>query len=215
MKRGKLVLAAVLAGVLSGCVVRGKNAPQVVSVPPAPAPAVKPPSAPPQPLSIPQTQTQLPESQAISPEALATIRKLEPPAAVVQGQVTPSSIRPAAPAVSAPKPETPQAQTTQPPPAPAPATTEPEQRQVVQELVPADESKRLQDLAGGRKQGVRKALEQLQSHQLTREQRGEVARIQSFLQLSDEAEKRGDMRQADALAERAQILMRELQNGIR
>jgi len=40
-----------------------------------------------------------------------------------------------------------------------------------------------------------------------------AATIRSFLALSEEAEKHNDMRQADALAERAQILAKELQSG--
>ena len=44
-------------------------------------------------------------------------------------------------------------------------------------------------------------------------QRNTVERIRAFVKDSDEAEKRGDMREADALAERAVILMRELQSG--
>jgi hypothetical protein len=37
-----------------------------------------------------------------------------------------------------------------------------------------------------------------------------VTRIQSFVTQSDDAEKRGDMRQADALAERGLVLAKEL-----
>jgi hypothetical protein len=37
--------------------------------------------------------------------------------------------------------------------------------------------------------------------------------IHSFVKLSDDSEKRNEMRQADALAERAQILARDLQHG--
>jgi hypothetical protein len=40
-----------------------------------------------------------------------------------------------------------------------------------------------------------------------------VATIRNFLTLSGEAENHNDMRQADALAERAQILAKELQSG--
>ena len=40
-----------------------------------------------------------------------------------------------------------------------------------------------------------------------------VASIRSFVALSEQAEKYNDMRQADALAERAQILAKELQSG--
>jgi hypothetical protein len=97
----------------------------------------------------------------------------------------------------------------QTPPAVAPA--EAEQRPTVQEIVAPAELKRLQESADSRKQEIRKVLEQARG--LSRDQREIVTRIQSFVQLSDEAEKRGDMRQADALAERGQLLVRELQSG--
>jgi hypothetical protein len=105
--------------------------------------------------------------------------------------------------------ETPSVQA-QTPPAPVP---EAEPRPAVQEIVSPVELKRLQDSADARKQEIRKVLEQAQPKGLSREQREIVTRIQSFVQLSDEAEKRGDMRQADALAERGQLLARELQSG--
>lgn len=210
MKRVELVLSAAIAFGLSGCVLRGKQPQKAAAVPAVPArPVPATPAPPPQPLSIPQTQTQLPEPQPISPAALATIQKPEPPPPAPQEQGPPAPQPPARSAVSAPRPEPPSVPT---PAAPATAETE---RGNVQELVPVAEAKRLQDAATARKQEVLKALEHLPTRRLTRQQREQVMRIKSFLQLSDEAEKRGDMRQADALAERAQILMRELQSGLR
>jgi hypothetical protein len=85
----------------------------------------------------------------------------------------------------------------------------------VQEIVPASESNRLRESAEARKQEIRKTLEQAQARALSRDQRGVVSRIQTFLQQSDDAQKKGDMRLADALAQRAQVLARELQNGAR
>jgi hypothetical protein len=211
MKHAEMVLAAAIALGLSGCVLRGKQVQKTAAAPPAPA--VKPAAPPPQPLSIHQTQAQLPEPQPISPAALATIQKPEPPPEVPQEQPARPVRRPPRPAASAPKAETPPVPA-QAPPA-ASVSPEPEQRPAVEEFVPASESKRLQDSANARKQEVRKALEQVKSRALTREQREEIGRIESFLQLSDEAEKKSDMRQADALAERGEILMRELQSGIR
>ncbi|HJT89478.1 MAG TPA: hypothetical protein VJ732_16530, partial [Bryobacteraceae bacterium] len=95
------------------------------------------------------------------------------------------------------------------PPTPPP---EPE-RAPVQEILPASEQKRLQESAQARRREIRKALDQAQSRRLNATQQNLVSRIQSFLQLSEEAEGKADMRQADALAERAQVLARELQNG--
>lgn len=108
-----------------------------------------------------------------------------------------------------PKPETPPAPTVQDqPPAPAPETARPP----IQEILPPAELKRLQDSADTRKRAVRKVLDQMGSRRLN-SQREKVSRIRSFLQLSDEAEGKNDMRTADALAERAQVLVGELQSG--
>jgi DNA-directed RNA polymerase subunit F len=49
--------------------------------------------------------------------------------------------------------------------------------------------------------------------QLTNAQRDTLTHIRSFMEASLEAENKGDVRQADALAERAQILARDLINA--
>jgi hypothetical protein len=85
----------------------------------------------------------------------------------------------------------------------------------VQEILPPEELKRLQDSLAARKQEVHRVLDPALTRKLTSQQSAVVSRIQSFLQQSEEAEKRGDWRQADALAERAQILAREFQGGSR
>jgi hypothetical protein len=92
---------------------------------------------------------------------------------------------------------------------------ETELRGPVQEIVPAEEIKRLAESVPARNEETRKVLVQAQARRLSKEQRGVVERIRSFLQQSDDAGKRGDWRQADALAERAQILARELPSGNR
>ena len=97
-----------------------------------------------------------------------------------------------------------------------PAAVEPEPpRPTVQEIIPAGELKRLQDSADARKAEIKKIVDTARARGLNRDQKALVTRIDSFVQLSDDAEKRNDMRQADSLAERAQILSRELQNGRR
>ena len=109
-----------------------------------------------------------------------------------------------------PKPETSPALTVQDQaPAPAPETARPP----IQEILPPAESKRLQDSADALKRNVRKVLDQLGSRRLNSSQKEKVSRIRSFLQLSDDAEGKNDMRTADALAERAQVLVGELQSG--
>jgi hypothetical protein len=189
---GKL-LCAILALALASCLQRGpaKAAAPVTPAAPKPAPA---PAAPLPPLSTPQTRAELPAFQPIDPAALETESPTPDPP-------------PAKPAT--PK-RPPNAVTVTPPPAAQPA--EPP-RPPIQEMISLTELKRLQDQVQARRKEVAQILDQVGRRHLSREQ--EVARnnIRNFLTLSDEAEKRGDMRQADALAERAQLLARDLQNG--
>ena len=195
MRRAKATLAVGLALCLTGCVLRGKQraaAPQ----PPPPIPA-----APPQPLSTPQTQVQLPPPQPIDPAALA----------VAEVPIEPS---PPAPAVAAPAPAKPAAAAPPPKPEPAPAAqAAPPERPPILEIVPLEEQKRLQESAEARKKEIQQRLQQAQARRLNSQEHGLVDRIQSFVKLSDAAAARGDLRQADALAERAQILARDLRNG--
>jgi hypothetical protein len=80
----------------------------------------------------------------------------------------------------------------------------------VQEVTPAAELKRFQDEAQMRKREVRQLIEPLDHRRLTRQQRSVFDRIESFLKQSDDAEQRGDMRQASELALRALVLAHEL-----
>jgi hypothetical protein len=73
--------------------------------------------------------------------------------------------------------------------------------------------KRLQEQAQSRRREVNRILDQLGRRALTGGRQNVAATIRSFLALSENAEKHNDMRQADALAERAQILAKELQSG--
>jgi hypothetical protein len=99
------------------------------------------------------------------------------------------------------------------PPGPAATPAETEPRGEIQEIIPPAELKRLQDSVAARKQEIRKVLEMADKSKLTAEQQSVVTRIQSFLQQSDDAEKRSEWRQADALAERAQALAKEFSSG--
>jgi hypothetical protein len=65
----------------------------------------------------------------------------------------------------------------------------------------------------GRRREVSQILAQMGKVRMSRAQQNVVTSIKNFLALSDEAEKRNDMRQADALAEKAQLLARDLRNG--
>ena len=214
-------LTAILALSMTGCVLRGKQQVKLPAVPaPPPLPAQGNSPAPrPEPLSIPQTQAQLPPAQPIDPQALATPL---PPSQPVEAQTpqrnvrrpaghggTPTRPEPVAPVVAT-APAAPATQTT----ASQPATTpEGELRGQVQEILAPEELKRLQDSLATRRQEVRRVLESPLARKPNAQQA--ISRIQSFLQQSEEAEKRGDLRQADALGERAQILAREFQGGSR
>jgi hypothetical protein len=83
----------------------------------------------------------------------------------------------------------------------------------VEEIISPAELKRLQDSAVARRREVNAILDQYGRRRLNSVQQSTVATIRSFLTLSEEALRRNDPRQADALAERAQILAKELQSG--
>ena len=208
MRRVHAILATALAISLAGCVVRGNpKAKAAIPPPPQPEPAVPAPARPPEPLSIPQTQVQLPPAQPFDADALPAVTTTETPAG--GSTTTPRTNRRAGAAANpAPKPETPPAA----PPVVAPPPV-PEPRAPIQEIVPAAEQKRFQDSAQARKREILHWLETEGKRRLSRRQTSTVQRIRGFLKESDAAESRGDMRGADALAERAQILLRELQNG--
>src|ERR1019366_7281474 len=129
----------------------------------------------------------------------------------LRGKPAKSAVPPAAPR---PRSRRPTPAASQPAPASPPAATPPpEPRETVQEIVSPAEVKRLQDQAQARRSEVKQILDRLGRRQLTGTQRNVVATIRNFLTLSGEAENHNDMRQADALAERAQILAKELQSG--
>jgi hypothetical protein len=200
MKRVEAILAACMAISLTGCVLRGKTPAANAVPPPKPAAVAAPaPAPPPQPLSVPQTSVQLPPAQPLTPEAIASTQPPEEP--------------PAPPAVprSTPRRSPPtRAETTPQGPAAPIVPPEPE-RPPIQEALPAAEMKRLQDEADAAKREIVHRIEQVQLHRLTRQQSSLVSRIRSFVKQSDDAEKRGDMRQASELAQRALVLARDLQ----
>jgi hypothetical protein len=196
-----LLVAAVLF--LAGCLLRGSNKTAKMQAPPAPPPPGRA-SAPAEPLSVPQTQVHLPPAQPLNQEALAT----EPEHAVVELPEPPTQPPPRRVPVTStpalPRPESPApAQVQGPPPA------EPE-RPIVQEKITPEEQKRLTDQLAARKREIAANLEQAAARNPGNSEKELAVRIRSFVQLADEAASRGDLRQADALAERAQILSREL-----
>ncbi len=211
MKRGVAILAVALATWLAGCSLHSKPK-AVAAAPPRPQPAAAVPAVPqppPSPLSIPQTQVQLPPPQPVNPDALVTPPPEPPPETSPAAPGTRAGRTRNPSSGGAPAPPKPEAA----PPAPAPTPTVEPPRQPIQEMVPQNEQKQLQDSAEGRRKVVQQWLDGLGQKRMTRHQQTTVLRMRAFLKDSEEAEARGDMRQADALAERAQILLRELQNG--
>ncbi|MEO8370260.1 MAG: hypothetical protein ABI806_13755 [Candidatus Solibacter sp.] len=200
----QVLLTAFLAILLAGCDLRPK--PKVVTpVTPKPVAAPAPtPAPPPSPLSVPQTNVVLPKEQPLDEAALVTQPAPPPePAAPAAGPPQRQRNRPAA--VSTPAVTPPPAATT------PPATAEP--REPVQEIVPPADFKRLQERAHASRGEAAQILDRVGKRRLTPTQQGVAASIRSFLALSEQAEGYNDMRQADALAERAQILAKELQSG--
>ena len=79
---------------------------------------------------------------------------------------------------------------------------------------PPASRKRLQDSAIARKRETKRLLDQAKARGLNTREKSDAQRIEdAFVQQSDAAEKRNDMRQADALADKALILARELQSA--
>ena len=215
MKTVRAIMVLLLAFWLAGCVLRGKQQ-TAKNIPPPPQPVVKPQPPPPrEPLSISQTQVELPPPQPVSQEALDAARASSEPAEPVvtlpartggSGRRTPAG----PPPVPAPRTEPPAA-ATQPPAAAPPAAPEPSTR--LQEIVPPTEPKRLQALADGRRRASRQLIDQAAAHRLNRHQTSVKKTIESFLKASEEAEAKGDMRQAADLADRALTLAKDLQSG--
>ena len=198
MARVEAILAVALALSMAGCVLSGK--PKTAAVAPQPQPAAQPkPAPPPEPLSIPQTQVQLPPPQPVNMEAL----NVPTPPETVEPAPAPKPVRRTPAGSQAPKPEV---------VAPVVLPAEPE-RAPIQEIVPADEKRRYQESADASKREIQQLLEQARAHRLTTDQKKMVTRVHAFVTQSDDAEKRGDMRQADALAERGLVLAKELGGG--
>jgi len=201
MRRASAYLVALLALTTAGCVLSGKNAKPAVVTPAAAKPAATAPAPSlPKPLSLPQTQVELPPAQPVDPAALSA----GPPPEQEVREAPPVPRPPAArPRPSAgPRPETAA-------PAAAPPAADPAPPQI-QEIVPAAEARRFQDSAQSRRRDVQQILDQLGRRRLSPAERNVITNINSFLTSSLDAERRGDMKLADALADRAQILARDL-----
>jgi len=202
MMRVEAILAACLALSLTGCVLRGK---QPVAKATTPPPVVAPPPPPPpKPLSTPQTDVQLPAYQPLTPEAVAsTFPPEEPPPPAPAPKPPSRGSRPQGTTTPKPVEVTPQGP-------PVPAIQEPE-RPRIQDALDPEEVKRLQDEADGTRREIKQRIDAIQAHRLNRQQNILVKRIRTFVDQSDEAQRRGEVRQAAELAQRALVLAKELQ----
>ncbi len=198
------VAAAAMALSLTGCILRGKQ-PSASAVPSVPKPVAEPaPPQPPPPLSIPQTNVELPPPQPVNLEALNQPVQEEPPPTTVAPTRTRRTPAPA------PRPAEP---ATQGPAAPPPTQPVEPDRGPIQEIVPAEDTKKYQEETAARKKEILMRLEQTHNRRLSASDRQRIALINSFLKNSDAAAARGDWRSADELAERGLVLARELTGG--
>ena len=191
----------------TGCSLRSGSRAVHAAPPPPPPPAAAPaaaetPAKPEVPVSVPQTDVQLPAAQPVSPDALATIPA--PPQTEQEEPAEPEKTPRRAPAPPVRKPESVVAETPPNPPVE-------EARPRIQPIVPSTQIHRLQEEIESRKRTVKELVSHVPRNPSAAE-KAVVERIQSFLLLSDQAAKRGDMAQASALSERALVLARELQN---
>jgi hypothetical protein len=83
----------------------------------------------------------------------------------------------------------------------------------VQERIAPEEQKRLTESLAARRKEISAYMEQAGARNGSQDERALMNRVRSFLELAERAAASGDLRQADALAERAQILARELPNA--
>ena len=198
MKLCAPIAAALLALATAGCFLSSKPKAALPAVPvPTPSAPVAPP---PEPLSVPQTRVQLPPPQPLNPEALAPAPQTPPP--------TPAPVFPAAP----PTRRAPAAPIAPPKPDPPPAASEPA-RPSIQEVLPEGTRNQYQESVAASRKRIRAWLDSTTAKGLAGQAKLTRDRIQSFLKASGDAERRGDMREAVQLAERAEILIKELQGG--
>jgi hypothetical protein len=196
---GALILSIVP---LAGCTL---GAAKQAAAPPPPNPAAVQPPAPEQPLSIPQTAVLLPSPQQLNPDAIPPPVPAAPAAPPVKPDppvAAQKSHRAATPVKQDPEPEAePEA-----PPTAAPVVQE---QAPIQPILSGEEQRKIQNAIDGRKHTIAETLNR--AKHLSQHDQSQVDRIHSFLAQCEDAEKRGDFSQADALSQRALILSQELQ----
>lgn len=186
-----------------GCSLKARTASQ--TTPAAPQPPVVSPPAEEEPISIAQTNVVLPKPQPIQAEALASApseipRVPDPPLPTPKPRSTaPPRAEPRPPTVAA-APQGPQ-----PPPANPVGS-----RRRIRPVESASEVRRLQGEIGARQRHVQDILAKARSRQLSDAEKNAADRIQAFLDQTDAALKDQDLRQAEALSNRALLLCQEL-----
>ncbi len=214
MKIAYAILTSVIAISFSGCIIGNKPAAVVTPAAPQPAPPPPaPPAAAPQPLSLPQTTVQLPPEQPFDLDSVTVVRNTaevhpEPPVPPRKGAAKPT--KPAATPVTVTPPEAPPT----PPAAAAAADAAPpgqERAEVVRQVLSHAEEVRLK----GNAQAQRKMVNDWVTARKGRLDNNDptVVKITSLIRMSEEAEGKGDMRQASELADRAAGFLKELQSG--
>lgn len=180
-------LALLLMLSSTGCTWFGRK-PKVAATPPQPHPVVTAP-----PVTTPEPEPAQPPPQ-VQPEPAQQV----PTPAPAQPQPAPVPTKPK-PVVQTPKP-----------PAPTPAPAPPSFGQI---LSPQQQTE-LRNSYQQNAQFARQVLGQVKGRALSREQAETANRIRSFLSQADEAQAK-DPATAAQLAQRAQILARDLQSALR
>jgi hypothetical protein len=169
----------------------------------APAvPAAPVPVAAPEPLILPQTTAQLPTPQPVPPDSVPPRPALDAaPAAEVTEPVIQAPRRPAPAARS-------RVQEPVHTPAPAAPVAVPEE-ETAGPLLSGEDLAKSNARVQARLTDLRRRLRPFATS-ANAGTKGAASRIESVLRLGDQALKRGDLRQADAMADRAQTLLQEL-----
>jgi hypothetical protein len=195
-----LVFALLSMLATSGCVTPRRA--RVAAVPPAPQAA---PAAPPEemPISIVQNAAALPPDQPVPPEALPP---LDPPEQTAPRSQPTDAAEAARRRNAARKPPETAA------PVPAPAATQPAAPAAQQPapLVASDQNLPARSALAAKINDLKITAGRIAQPGLTGSQRTTYRRIESFIKLSERALLRGDLRQADELADRAATLARAL-----
>jgi len=213
MSRITIVAIMCIAVPFTGCVLRRASASK--TAPPTPAPQA--PAAPAYdaaqdgPYSVPQTNVRLPSPQPISPEAIASLKDpgqpqtaapAKPAQGASQAHVNAPVHTAAPPPIAAPATEQ-----QQPPPAAAPP------RQTIRPVESTRERRRQLTDIQGRLRNVEDSISRVERRELSDDEKNSLARVRSFLEQARQALSRKDLQQADALASRALIIVRDLSSA--